>query len=59
MRQANQLGCHVRESEVSTIVVFWQLEDLKQSSEDFEREENDAKNLQRFLLRHYRVVAAS
>ena len=38
MRQANQLGGHVRKGEESTIVVFWKVEDLKQSSEDLDSE---------------------
>lgn len=55
MRQANELGGHVRKGEESTIVVFWKVEDAKQSSEDFDNEETDDKTRRRFLLRYYRV----
>jgi len=50
-RQANELGGNVRRGEESTIVIFWKVEDLKQSSEDLDTE----KNRRRFLLRYYRV----
>jgi antirestriction protein ArdC len=55
MRQANQVGGHVRKGEESTIVVFWKVEDLKQSSGDLDTEEIDDKSHRRFLLRYYRV----
>ena len=55
MRQANQVGGHVRKGEESTIVVFWKVEDLKQSSENLDTEESDDKNRRRFVLRYYRV----
>ena len=55
MRQANQLGGHVRKSEESTIVVFWKLEDLMPSGKDIDSENNEKKNRRRFLLRYYRV----
>jgi len=55
MRQANQVGGHVSKGEESTIVVFWKVEDLMQSSENLDTEENDNKNRRRFLLRYYRV----
>ena len=38
MRQANQLGGYVRKGEESTVVVFWKIEDLKQSTEDRDTE---------------------
>ena len=38
MRQANELGGHVRKGEESTIVVFWKVEDAKQSTEDLDTE---------------------
>ena len=38
MRQANELGGHVRKGEESTIVVFWKVEDAKQSTEDLDNE---------------------
>jgi antirestriction protein ArdC len=55
IRQANELGGHVRKGEESTIVVFWKVDDAKQSNEDFDNEENDGKTRRRFLLRYYRV----
>src|SRR5487761_1640445 len=54
-RQASELGGHVRKSDGSTVVVFWKVEDLKQSSDVFDTEENHEKNRRRFLLRYYRV----
>ena len=55
MRQANELGGHVRKGEESTIVVFWKVDDAKQSTEDLDNEETDGKARRRFLLRYYRV----
>jgi len=55
MRQANELGGHVRKGEESTIVVFWKVEDATQSTEDLDNETADAKPRRRFLLRYYRV----
>ena len=55
MRQANQVGGHVRKGEESTIVVFWKVEDLKQSTENLDTEESDDKDRRRFLLRYYRI----
>lgn len=55
MRQANQVGGHVRRGEESSIVVFWKVEDLKQSSENLDTEESNDKDRRRFLLRYYRV----
>src|ERR1700730_10752913 len=52
MRQANELGGHVRKGEESTIVVFWKVEDATQSTEDLD---NEAKVRRRFLLRYYRL----
>src|SRR5215831_17809151 len=54
-RQANELGGHVRKGEESTIVVYWKVDDVIQSSEDSEVEETEAKQRRRFLLRFYRV----
>ena len=54
-RQATELGGHVRKGEESTIVIFWKIEDLKQSSEHLDTEKSDDKNRRRFLLRYYRV----
>ena len=55
MRQANELGGHIRKGEESTVVVFWKVDDAKQSTEDLDNEETDAKARRRFLLRYYRV----
>ena len=54
-RQATELGGHVRKGEESTIVIFWKVEDLKQSGEDLDTEKSNEKNRRRFLLRYYRV----
>jgi antirestriction protein ArdC len=54
IRQANELGGHVRKGEESTVVVFWKVDDAKQSTED-DKEETDGKTRRRFLLRYYRV----
>jgi antirestriction protein ArdC len=55
MRQANELGGHIRKGEESTAVVFWKIEDAKQSAEDLANEETEHKTRRRFLLRFYRV----
>ena len=55
IRQANELGGHVRKGEESTVVVFWKVDDAKQSTEDLDNEETDGKTRRRFLLRYYRV----
>ena len=52
MRQANELGGHIRKGEESTAVVFWKIDDVKQSTEDLDA---DQKTRRRFLLRLYRV----
>ncbi len=55
IRQANELGGHVRKGEESTIVVFWKVEDLDEQAEDLDAGEADKKARRRFLLRYYRV----
>ena len=57
MRQANQLGGHIRKGEESTVVVFWKVDDTKQSTEDHDTEpEPDGKARRRFTApAHYRV----
>jgi len=55
LRQANELGGHVRKGEESTIVIYWKVEDVMQRSEDSEAEEPETKPRRRFLLRFYRV----
>jgi antirestriction protein ArdC len=53
MRQANELGGHVRKGEESTIVVFWKVDDT--GEEDANNEKPTEKSRRRFLLRYYRV----
>ena len=55
MRQANELGGHVRKGGESTAVVFWKVEDLKQRTDDIADDESEANTRQRSLLRFYRV----
>ncbi len=55
LRQANELGGHVRKGEESTIVVYWKVDDVIQRGEDSDVEEPEAKPRRRFLLRFYRV----
>ena len=55
MRQANELGGHVRKGEESTIVVFWKVEDATQNTEDLDTAESDEKARRRFVLRYYRL----
>jgi len=55
MRQANELGGHVRKGEESTAVVFWTIEGAKRSTEDLDTDQTEQKARRRFLLRFYRV----
>lgn len=55
MRQANELGGHVRKGEESTAVVFWKVEDLKPRTDDLADDESEGNTHRRFLLRFYRV----
>ena len=55
LRQANELGGHVRKGEESTIVVFWKVDDLKENAEDADDEQAEQKTRRRFLLRYYTV----
>ena len=55
IRQANELGGHVRKGEESAIVVFWKVEDATQTTKDLDNEETNEKTRRRFLLRYYRV----
>ncbi len=55
MRQANELGGHIRKGEESTAIVFWKIDDVRQSTEDLDAEETEQKTRRRFLLRLYRV----
>ncbi|MGH7778473.1 MAG: ArdC-like ssDNA-binding domain-containing protein [Candidatus Binataceae bacterium] len=55
MRQASELGGHIRKGEESTAIVFWKIEDAKASLEDLDADEKEQKTRRRFLLRFYRV----
>jgi antirestriction protein ArdC len=55
MRQANELGGHIRKGAESTAVVFWKIEDAKRSTEDLDTNETEEKTRLRFLLRYYRI----
>jgi antirestriction protein ArdC len=55
MRQANELGGHVREGEESTAIVFWKIEDTKRGADDLDVDETEKQTRRRFLLRFYRV----
>jgi len=55
MRQANELGGHIRKGEESTAIVFWKIENAKASPEELDAEETEKETRRRFLLRFYRV----
>ena len=55
MRQANELGGHVRKGEESTAIVFWKVDDTHDDAEDASINERDNTARRRFLLRYYRV----
>jgi len=55
MRQANELGGHVRRGEESTIIVFWKVDDGGEATEDTNSEQSNERSRRRFLLRYYRV----
>jgi len=58
MRQANELGGHVRKGEESTIIVFWKVEDRSADAQDVNEIELDkecSRCSRRFVLRYYRV----
>ncbi len=57
MRQANELGGHVRKGEESTIIVFWKVEDGhgRDQAQDESDAELDEQGRRRFVLRYYRV----
>ncbi len=54
-RQATELGGHVRKGEESTLIVYWKVDAVRQSTEDFDTDGSKEKNRRRFLLRFYRV----
>lgn len=55
MRQANELGGHVRKAEESTIIVFWKVEDRRGEGQDESNAELDEQRRRRFVLRYYRI----
>ena len=55
MRQANELGGHVRKGEQSSVVVFWKVDDVKENAEAADHEQPEQKSRRRFLLRYYRL----
>jgi antirestriction protein ArdC len=55
IRQANELGGHVRKAEESTIIVFWKVEDRRGQAQDESDAESDEQCRRRFVLRYYRV----
>jgi antirestriction protein ArdC len=55
MRQANELGGHVRKGEESTIIVFWKVEDRSADAQNVNEIELDKECSRRFVLRYYRV----
>jgi len=55
MRQANELGGHVRRGEESTAIAFWKVDDARDDVEDAGVNERDVETRRRFLLRYYRV----
>ena len=56
MRQANELGGHVRKGEESTAIVFWKVDDVPATMRrTLAINERDDKARRRFLLRYYRV----
>jgi antirestriction protein ArdC len=54
MRQANELSGHLRKGEESTIVVFWKVDNARETTEGTNNEQQN-ENRRRFLLRYYRV----
>ncbi|MGO9606568.1 MAG: ArdC family protein [Candidatus Binataceae bacterium] len=54
MRQANELGGHVRKGEESMIIVFWKVEDRRGDAQEGDAT-SDEECRRRFVLRYYRV----
>jgi len=52
MRQAYELGGHVRKSEESTIVVFWKVDNRRSEAQDKSDAESNAQCRRRFVLRY-------
>jgi antirestriction protein ArdC len=55
MRQANELGGHVRKGEESTAIVFWKVDEARDNADDASANVGDETARRRFLLRYYRV----
>jgi len=55
MRQANELGGHIRNGEESTPIVFWKVDDACDDAEDASVNDRRHKARRRFLLRYYRA----
>ena len=55
MRQANELGGHVRKAEESTVIVFWKVEDRQDDGQRQTDANSDEDRRRRFVLRYYRV----
>jgi antirestriction protein ArdC len=55
IRQANELGGHVRKGEESRIIVFWKTEDRRGEGQDECDAELDEQCRRRFVLRYYRI----
>jgi len=55
MRQANELGGHVRKGEESTVIVFWKVEDRRDDEQRQTDANSDEDRRRRFVLRYYRV----
>ena len=55
MRQANELGGHIRKGEESTPIVFWKVDDACDDPEDACVDDRNDKAHRRFLLRYYRA----
>jgi len=55
LRQANELGGHVRKGEDSTPIVFWKVEGSGPFVEALDHDETNEKSRRRFLLRYYRI----
>ena len=55
MRQANELGGHIRKGEESTAIVFWKIENARRGTDELDAEETEKQTRRRFLMRFYRV----
>jgi antirestriction protein ArdC len=55
MRQANQLGGHVRKGAESTLVIYWKIENSHRDDADPDITEDNEKRPRRIILRYYRL----